>query len=166
MTLGAGERRYAVAGGVVGAVRVANVAGDDQVELDGVEALGGALLTIISKVGDRFDRAALATVRDHEKGRPGRGDEVSPVRANGERKRVRPRGHEQPGRRRWHPFGIFRQHADATHAARLLRARHKRPKGATAAEKGYDFPPPHGLFPQVEWALGPPKIRSALNEIP
>src|ERR1700730_9846729 len=36
----AGEWRYAVAGGVVGAVRIADVARGDQVKLDCVEALG------------------------------------------------------------------------------------------------------------------------------
>jgi hypothetical protein len=42
----------------------------------------------ISKVGNRFDRAALATVGDQEEGSPGRGQEIGPVGADGERKRV------------------------------------------------------------------------------
>ena len=84
--LGPGERRYAIAGGVVGAIRIADITGADQIKLDAIETRGGALLAIVSKVRDRFDGAALATVGDQEKGRLGRGDQVSPVGADGERK--------------------------------------------------------------------------------
>jgi hypothetical protein len=35
-----------------------------QIKLDAIEALSGALLAIVSKIGDRFDRATLATVGD------------------------------------------------------------------------------------------------------
>src|SRR6516165_12376734 len=58
--LSPGERSDAVARRVIGAIRIADIAGADQIKLDAIEALGGALLAIVSKVGDRFDRAALA----------------------------------------------------------------------------------------------------------
>src|SRR5262249_9089355 len=33
---------------------------------------------------------------------------------------------------------------------RLLRARHERPSGYTAAEKCDEFPPPHGAYPKAK----------------